>query len=57
MRIGIQDVILALSSVPNFSTSRDTYGSKWLMTNSHLQQFANIAIENYLKEHNLEEQS
>ena len=55
IKIGIQDVISALSSVPNFSTNRDTYGTKWLMTNAHLQQFASIAIDNYLKEHKLVE--
>jgi hypothetical protein len=52
--IGIQDVVIALSQVPNFSTSYDTFGNKWLMSNSHLQQFARIAIQNYLTAYKLE---
>lgn len=45
MRVGITDVIGALSKVPNFSTRTDAIGSRWLLSNSQLQQFANILIK------------
>lgn len=43
MRVGITDVITALSKVPNFNTS-NSIGSKWLLSNAQLQQFAQILI-------------
>jgi len=43
MRVGISDVISALSKLPNF-TGGDSIGSRWLLSNAQLQQFAQILI-------------
>lgn len=43
---GIIDVLDCLSKVTGFTTA-DSYGNRWLLSNSQLQQFARLVIQQH----------
>lgn len=41
------DIIDGLKSIPGFSTSKNSFGTRWLLSNGDLSIFANTIIEQY----------